>query len=52
MIDALETVCIFVNDQDKAKEFYTETLGFELRQIPQWVSHVGLPLRQRERAPK
>jgi predicted enzyme related to lactoylglutathione lyase len=32
MIDALETVCIFVNDQDKAKAFYIDTLGFELRQ--------------------
>jgi len=32
MIDALATVCIFVNDQDKAKAFYTDTLGFELRQ--------------------
>src|SRR5215472_1817203 len=32
MIDALATVCIFVNDQDKAKTFYTDTLGFELRQ--------------------
>src|SRR5207244_11488689 len=32
MIDALATVCIFVNDQDRAKAFYTDTLGFELRQ--------------------
>ncbi len=32
MIDALATVCIFVTDQDKAKAFYTEKLGFELRQ--------------------
>ncbi|MEI4927353.1 VOC family protein, partial [Klebsiella pneumoniae] len=32
MIDALATLCIFVNDQDKAKAFYTDTLGFELRQ--------------------
>jgi lactoylglutathione lyase len=32
MIDAVATVCIFVNDQDKAKEFYTDVLGFELRQ--------------------
>jgi len=32
MIDAVATVCIFVNDQDKAKAFYTEKLGFELRQ--------------------
>ncbi len=32
MIDAVATVCIFVNDQDKAKAFYTDTLGFELRQ--------------------
>lgn len=32
MIDAIATVCLFVNDQDKAKAFYTEKLGFELRQ--------------------
>ena len=32
MIDAVATICIFVNDQDKAKAFYTEKLGFELRQ--------------------
>ncbi len=32
MIDAVATVCIFVNDQDKAKAFYTDALGFELRQ--------------------
>jgi catechol 2,3-dioxygenase-like lactoylglutathione lyase family enzyme len=31
MIDGIGTVCIFVADQDKAKEFYTQTLGFELR---------------------
>ncbi len=32
MIDAVATVCIFVNDQEKAKAFYTDKLGFELRQ--------------------
>jgi lactoylglutathione lyase len=32
MIDAVATVCIFVNDQDKAKAFYSDVLGFELRQ--------------------
>ena len=32
MIDAVATICIFVNDQDQAKAFYTEKLGFELRQ--------------------
>ncbi len=32
MIDAVATVCIFVNDQDKAKAFYTDKLGFEVRQ--------------------
>lgn len=31
MITALGTVCIYVNDQDKAKAFYTEKLGFEVR---------------------
>ena len=32
MIDAVATVCVFVTDQDRAKAFYTDTLGFELRQ--------------------
>lgn len=32
MIDGIATVCIFVSDQDKAKAFYTEKLGFEVRQ--------------------
>ena len=32
MIDAVATICIFVDDQDKAKAFYTDVLGFELRQ--------------------
>jgi len=32
MIDALATVCIFVDDQDRAKAFYIDKLGFELRQ--------------------
>jgi predicted enzyme related to lactoylglutathione lyase len=32
MIDYISTVCIFVSDQDRAKQFYTEVLGFELRQ--------------------
>jgi len=32
MIDAVATICIFVTDQDRAKAFYTDTLGFELRQ--------------------
>jgi catechol 2,3-dioxygenase-like lactoylglutathione lyase family enzyme len=31
MIDRVGTVCIFVQDQDRAKKFYTEVLGFELR---------------------
>ena len=30
-IDRLDTVCIFVNDQNRAKNFYTEVLGFEFR---------------------
>ena len=29
-IERLDTVCIFVNDQDRAKDFYTTTLGFEV----------------------
>jgi catechol 2,3-dioxygenase-like lactoylglutathione lyase family enzyme len=32
MIDAVATLCVFVSDQDKAKAFYLEKLGFELRQ--------------------
>ena len=32
MIDKIGTVCIFVSDQQRAKEFYTDVLGFELRQ--------------------
>ena len=32
MIDAVATLCIFVSDQDRAKAFYLEKLGFELRQ--------------------
>ncbi len=31
MIEKVATVCVFVNDQDRAKAFYTEVLGFELR---------------------
>lgn len=30
MITKVGTVCLFVNDQDAAKAFYTEKLGFEL----------------------
>jgi lactoylglutathione lyase len=32
MIDAVATICIFVSDQDRAKAFYTQKLGFELRE--------------------
>jgi len=32
MIDAVATICIFVDDQDKAKAFYTDVLCFELHQ--------------------
>lgn len=31
MINQVGTVSVFVNDQDRAKDFYTNTLGFELR---------------------
>ncbi|MSP14753.1 MAG: hypothetical protein EXR62_17565, partial [Chloroflexi bacterium] len=31
MIDYIGTVCLFVSNQDRAKEFYTNVLGFELR---------------------
>src|SRR5689334_11268862 len=30
MINQIGTVCIFVSDQDRAKDFYTNVLGFEL----------------------
>lgn len=32
MIEAVRSVGIFVADQDRAKEFFTSTLGFELLQ--------------------
>ena len=32
MIDRVGSVSLFVSDQDRAKEFYTNVLGFELRQ--------------------
>ncbi|HVO43866.1 MAG TPA: VOC family protein [Aggregatilineales bacterium] len=32
MFDCVGTVCLFVNDQDVAKNFYVNKLGFELRQ--------------------
>ena len=31
MITGVGTVSVFVSDQDRAKEFYTNVLGFELR---------------------
>lgn len=31
MINQIGTVSIFVSDQDRAKDFYTNVLGFELR---------------------
>lgn len=31
MIDRVSTVSVFVDNQDRAKEFYTHVLGFELR---------------------
>jgi lactoylglutathione lyase len=31
MINHVGTVCVFVSDQQRAKEFYTKMLGFELR---------------------
>ena len=30
-INRVDTVCIFVGDQNRAKAFYTQQLGFELR---------------------
>jgi lactoylglutathione lyase len=31
-IDRVATVCLFVADQDRAKQFYTSVLGFELHE--------------------
>ena len=31
MINRVATLCVFVSDQDRAKAFYTEVIGFELR---------------------
>jgi lactoylglutathione lyase len=31
VIDRIATVCIFVSNQDRARDFYTRVLGFELR---------------------
>lgn len=31
MINRVGTVCVFVSDQQRAKKFYTEKLGFELK---------------------
>ena len=31
-IDRVATVCMFVADQERAKDFYTNILGFELKQ--------------------
>lgn len=44
MIEQVGTVSIFVNDQDQARDFYVNILGFELRQdtpmseTTRWVS--------------
>lgn len=44
MIEQVGTVSIFVDDQERAKDFYTNVLGFELRQdapmspTTRWVS--------------
>jgi catechol 2,3-dioxygenase-like lactoylglutathione lyase family enzyme len=32
MIDAISHLNVWVDDQDEAKSFYTEKLGFEVRQ--------------------
>lgn len=31
-IDRISTVCVFVSNQDRAKDFYTNVLGFDLRE--------------------
>ncbi len=35
MIRSIGTVCLFVNDQNKAKDFYVDKLGLEVRQDAQ-----------------
>ena len=52
-IDRIGTVSLFVNDQDRAKEFYTNVLGFELRTdaplypgaTARWVAVAGMTER-------
>lgn len=42
-INSIGTVSLFVSDQQRAKKFYTETLGFELREDMPLYS--GAPVR-------
>lgn len=50
MISHVASVAIYVHDQDRAKQFYTETLGFELRMdVPMYP---GAPMRWLAVAPK
>ncbi len=48
MIDQVQTVSVPVSDQEQAKNFYVENLGFELRADNQW----GEGMRWVEVAPK
>ncbi len=49
-IDRVATVCMFVSDQDRAKNFYTTVLGFELHEdMP---LYPGAPNRWVSVAPK
>jgi catechol 2,3-dioxygenase-like lactoylglutathione lyase family enzyme len=43
MIDRIGTVCVFVSNQDRANEFYTRVLGFELRTAVNIETHKRLP---------
>ena len=49
MITELHTVALYVEDQDRAKRFYVETLGFELRADQPGLGGIG---RWLEVAPK
>ena len=49
MISRLNHVNVFVLDQDRAKAFYTETLGFELRTTPSSTASAGSRSARRTR---
>ncbi len=48
MIDQVQTVSVPVSDQERARDFYVDSLGFELRSDNEW----GEGMRWIEVAPK